>query len=422
MKRVLRIDLLFLTMICASAMADWPQYAGPDRNNHSPETGIARSWPEAGPKTLWTVPIGEGFGGAAISDGEVYFLDRVTGKEDIFRCLSLETGEELWHYAYPAPSEVSYPGSRTVPAVTDKYVYSVGVLGDFHCFDRTERKVVWHRNLIDDYQMGEAPHWGISQAPSVSGDLVIVAPQAENALVAAYNRFTGERVWTSEGIGSLGYVSPVLAKIHGVDQVLMVAAPGRRQPGTVAGISLADGSILWRYEDWECRIPIPYPTVLPGNQVFITGGYGAGSHLFEVTKSGNEWGTKKLFNTMDFGSQIHQPLFINGAIYGNSNSNDVKDGMTCLTMDGLMKWRTRDNRDLPNFDFGNLIYVDGLIVNLEGRRGTLHLIEPTTEGYTEMASAALFEGSKMWAPMAFADGKLVVRSQEAMKCLDLKNP
>lgn len=422
MLRLYRIDLLVVMLFCASAAAEWPQYAGPNRDAHSPETGIGRAWPESGPKTLWTVPVGEGFGGAAVSNGEVYFLDRISGKEDIFRCLSLETGEEIWRYTYAAPSEVSYPGSRTVPAVTEKYVYSVGVMGDFHCFDRETHEVVWHRNLIEDYEMGAPPRWGISQAPSVSGDLVIVAPQSQDVLVAAYNRFTGERVWTSEGIGALGYVSPVLANLHGVEQVVMTAAPGRRQPGTVVGLSVEDGKTLWRYEDWACRIPIPYPTILPGNEIFVTGGYGAGSQLFEVTKSGDEWGTKQLFETMDFGSQIHQPLFVNGAIYGNSNSNDVKDGMVCLAMDGTRKWRTRDDRSLPNFDFGNLIHVDGLIVNFDGRRGTLHLVEPTITGYTEVARTELFKGNKMWAPLAFSDGKLVVRSQEAMKCVDLKNP
>lgn len=404
------------------AQAEWPQFQGPDRNGHSRETGIAKSWPETGPKTLWTVPVGEGFGGAAVSAGEVYFLDRISGQEDIFRCLSLDTGEELWRYSYPAESEVSYPGSRTVPTVTDKHVYTVGVLGDFHCFDRETGKVVWHHNLVEDYDLGGPPRWGISQAPAVSGDLVVVAPQASDALLAAYNRFTGERVWTSVGIGGLGYVSPVIKTLHGVEQVLMVSAPGRRQPGTVAGIALADGEVLWRYEEWACRIPIPYPTVLPGNRVFITGGYGAGSHLFEVSKVGEDWSTKKVFETMDFGSQIHQPLFVDGVLFGNSNSNDEKDGMVCLTLDGTREWRTRDDRSLPNFDFGNLIYVDGLIVNFEGRRGTLHLVEPSTEGYNELASASIFRGNKMWAPMAFSDGKLVLRSQGEMTCLDLVNP
>ena len=50
--------------IASIATADWPQFQGPARNGFSPETGIARSWPEGGPKELWTTSVGEGFGGA----------------------------------------------------------------------------------------------------------------------------------------------------------------------------------------------------------------------------------------------------------------------------------------------------------------------------------------------------------------------
>ncbi|MFP6583342.1 MAG: PQQ-binding-like beta-propeller repeat protein, partial [Candidatus Hydrogenedentota bacterium] len=344
------------------------------------------------------------------------------GEKDILRCLSLDSGRELWRYTYDAPSSVSYPGSRTTPTVTEKYIYTVGVMGDFHCIDRATHKPVWHHNLIKTFKIGKAPTWGISQAPSVYNDLVIVAPQSKEATVAAFNRFDGILVWTSPGIAGLGYVSPTIATLHGVDQVLMVSSPGRREPGTVSGLSLKDGSILWRYEEWACRIPIPFPTVLPDNQIFVTGGYGGGSSLFQVKKNGDKFDTEKLFSTMEFGSQIHQALYMEGFLFGNSNSNDEKDGMECLTLDGTLKWKTKGDRSLPNFDFGNLIGVDGLIVNLDGRRGTLHLIEPSPDGYKELARAPIFKGNKMWSPMAFSQGRLVLRSQSEMKCLDLRNP
>ena len=96
--------------------------------------------------------------------------------------------------------------------------------------------------------------------------------------------------------------------------------------------------------------------------------------------------------------------------------------MSCLTLDGTLKWNTKGDRALPNFDFGTLLSVDGLILNLEGRKGTLHLIEPSEEGYKELASAEVLDGKQIWAPMAFSDGKLVLRSQEELKCIDLRNP
>jgi outer membrane protein assembly factor BamB len=411
-----------LILFMAVASADWPQYQGANRDGISTETEIARVWPAEGLKAEWSVPVGKGFGSPAIRDGEVFVLDRIVGESDTLRCYSLETGKELWNFTYAAPSQVSYPGSRTSPTVTEKYVYTVGVMGDLYCFDRKTHKPVWQHNIIEKFSSKAVPNWGVSQAPSVYDDLVIVAPQSPNASVAAFNRSTGEMLWASPGIAGVGYVSPVVTTLHGVDQVLMINPAGRREPTTVSGISLEDGSVLWRYKDWNCRIPIPFPAVLPNNRVFVTGGYEGGSALFEVTKKGKEFGTKTVFETMEFGSQIHQPLLLGGVLYGNSNSNNQKDGMSCLTLDGMLKWSTKGNRALPNFGFGTLLSVDGLILNLEGNKGTLHLIEPSQEGYKELASAKVLTGKQIWAPMAFSGGKLVLRSQSELKCIDLRNP
>ena len=125
---------------------------------------------------------------------------------------------------------------------------------------------------------------------------------------------------------------------------------------------------------------------------------------------------------MEFGSQIHQPLVIDGIIYGNSNSNSQKDGMACLTLGGVLKWNTRSKRELPKFDFGSIISVDGLILNFEGRKGSLHLIQPSPNVYKELARTEVFKGAQMWSPMAFCDCKLVMLSHSQMKCLDLRNP
>ena len=68
------------------------------------------------------------------------------------------------------------------------------------------------------------------------------------------------------------------------------------------------------------------------------------------------------------------------------------------------------------------VVADGLIVDLDGKKGNLHLIEPSPKGYKELAQAKVLSGKLMWAPMAISQGKLLVRNQEEMKCLDLRNP
>lgn len=414
-------QLLFLfgsaaLLIAAPAHpADWPQFQGPDRNGMSTEDNVARIWPESGPEQLWSLPLGVGFGGPAIRDGEVFVLDRELDLRNILRCLDLETGAEKWQCKVPAPGSATYNGSRTVPTVTEKYVYAVGLMGHFYCFDRATHAVKWQIDLSTEYPPFANPKWGYAQSPSIFGDLVIVAPQSRDAFVAAFNRETGAPVWVNKDGRGYGYSTPRIAKLAGVDQVVMVAGI---KPAVI-GMSAETGETLWRYENWQCRIPIPFPTPLPDDRLFITGEYGAGSAMIRIVKDGGGFALEELFTTDVCGSQIHQPLFIGNHLYMNSNGNNRGDGMLCLTLDGEMKWRTRDTSGLPRFERGGLLSAGGIIINFDGKRGTLHLIEPTPEAYKEIARAEIFEGAQMWSPLAYSRGKLLVRNQKEMKCFQL---
>lgn len=419
------ICIIAAVLVCGGAVAaDWPQFCGPNRDNISHEKGLARNWPEGGPKLLWRIPLGTGFASPSVAAGRVYVLDRPDDKQDVLRCLSLQDGKELWNFAYDAPGTPTHTGSRTAPTIDGKYLYTVGIMGDLYCVDIETHKPVWNKNLCTDFKVAE-PMWGVAQAPSIYGDLLIVAPQAPDAYVVAYKKATGELVWKSQGLGLLGYTTPVVAKLAGVDQVIMAGScnPSGPEKGTVAAFSLKDGSILWRYENWQNPIPIPFPTALPNDRLFITGGYKGGSAMLQIAQKDGKLEAKELFKTDDsIGSQIQQPLLIGQYLYMNSNSNDQSDGMECVGLDGQIKWKTKGAEGLPNFGFGPILYADNLIFNLDGDKGILHLIEPSPDGYKELAQAKLLDGKEIWSPMALVDGKLLIRSQSEMKCLGVKNP
>jgi len=422
-KSAVVLTVIAVVLLASHALADWPQFQGPNRDGSSPEKGLARAWPEKGPKVLWSFSLGVGYGGAAVRDGEVYILDRVDDKQDVLRCLDLQTGKELWNYAYDAPGTISHNGSRTAPSVDDKYVFAVGMLGHFSCVDRKTHQPVWQKNLLADFKV-KAPDWGVVQSPSIYKDLVIVAPQAPDAFVVAYKRDTGDLVWKSPTLGRVGYSTPVVTKLGGVDQAVMVGAckKGGGEPGKVAGISLDNGAILWTYDGFQCYIPIPYPTTLPDDRLFMTGGYDAGSAMIQVKQESGKFAVKELFKTNACGCQVHQPLFYNDHLYMNSNSNEREDGMLCLTLDGQVKWKTADSWSSTTFERGNLILADNLILNFDGKKGILHLVDPSPDGFKELAQASIFGGKEIWAPMALSDGKLLLRNQQEMKCLDIKNP
>lgn len=413
------------TLSGGNALADWPQFQGPDRDGHSPETGLLRSWPEGGPREVWSVPLGSGYASAAVMGGEVYVLDRVDDKSDVLRCYTLADGKEQWTYAYDAPGDAARPGSRTAPTVDAKYVYSVGMMGNFLCTDRATHTPAWEKDLKKEFG-ANTPQWGFSQSPVLYKNLVIVAPQASDAFAVAFDRETGAVVWKSPGLGLSGYVSPVVLTLAGREQLVVTSASGRGgdAPGCTAGLSLDDGSVLWKYEGWQCPIPIPNVTALGDDTLFITGGYDAGSAIIKIAKSGEGFTATELkkLDAQVCGSQIQQPIFHDGHLYVGNNSNERELGLTCMTREGEVKWRTSDDAAQPNFERGPLLFADGMLIVLDGKSGSLYLVDPSPDGYKELAQAKVLTGRELWAPMALTDGKLLLRSHKVMKCLDLKNP
>ena len=445
-------SLLFVLFICLgnAYTQDWPQFLGPDRNSTSPQKNILRSWPENGPEVLWTANVGIGYGGPVVRNGNIYLLDRDDQSGDIMRCFDLSSGEELWNLPYEAPGSVMFPGSRSVPTLDGNYVYSCGAYGDLYCIDVNSHEAVWNKNVWTDFGgdpgngtedlggfggHGNFPIWAISQCPLVYGDLLIVASQAPEAGVVAYDKLTGEIVWKTPNLGNETYVSPAIAKIDGADHVVMVTSStnpvGRpdapKTPGNIVGIEPLTGEVLWTFSEWDCHISVPSAVDAGNNKVLVVGGYELGALMIEVKKQEDgTYGTTEVFRTEEFGDQTKPPLLIDGYFYAQFGTNNTRDGLTCMSMDGEIMWTTK--RD-PDFNKGSMILADGLILATDGAK-SLFLIEPSPSEFKPLASSELLAaaeasgdrmaarfGTQNWAPIALADGRLLIRDQSRLMCV-----
>jgi len=446
------IAVVVMATACAGVAADWPQYLGPARNSTSSEKGLLRSWPEKGPQVLWTVGVGRGFGGPVIKDGKVYLLDRDDKVGDNLRCFDLANGKELWNFAYDAPGSVMFPGSRSVPAVDGNHVYSCGHNGDLYCIDTNTHKPVWNKNVWTDFggkpasgssggfgsrEPGSFPIWAITQCPLVYGDLVIVASQAPEAGVVAYDKLTGDVKWKTPNLGNESYASPAVVKIDGKDHVVMVISStnpfgNRGLPqtlGNVVGIEPLTGKVLWEYKQWRCHISVPSAVDAGDNKVLVVGGYELGATMIKVEKKADgSYGATELFTTEEFGDQTKPPILYNGHFYAQYGTNNRRDGLVCMTMGGKILWKTKRS---PDFNKGSMILADGLILATDGAK-SLYLIEPDPAGFKSLASAELLgdagtesEGiarqvggaTQNWAPLALSDGKLLIRDHAQLKCV-----
>ncbi|MCX6238155.1 MAG: PQQ-binding-like beta-propeller repeat protein [Bacteroidia bacterium] len=428
-KRKMFIPLVLLFVCIANVYAqDWPQYLGPHRNSISDQKGILRSWPQNGPEILWTVNVGIGYGGPVVKNGKVYLLDRDDKVGDNLRCFDLSAGKELWNFGYEAPGAVMFPGSRSVPILDGNYVYSCGPYGDLYCLDINTHKPVWNKNVWKDFGGEQIPMWAISQCPLIYGDLLILASQAPQTGVVAYEKLTGNVKWKTPAIGPVGYVSPTLVKIDGKDHVVMITASGRGggSKGKVVGIDPLNGKILWEFANWECMIPVPGAVDAGDNKLLITGGYELGALMIKVEKNADgSYQTSELFRTVEFGDQTKTPLLYNGYFYAEYGTNSRRDGLVCMSMDGKIMWKTKKE---PDFNKGSMILADGLILATDGAK-KLYLIEPDPSVYKPIASAELLAeqksdnpqatrfGTQNWAPIALANGKLLIRDQSRLMCI-----
>ena len=413
MKKGILLTLTMLIVLMAGFVglaSDWPQYLGPGRNAVSTETGIKRSWPGNGPDVLWTFPLGEGFGGPAVSQGKVYVLDREDNRQDVLRCINLADGKEEWTFAYEAPGKFDHNGSRSVPTIDGNNIYICGPLGHLHCIDKNTHQVPWKKNIWTDFGGTELPRWAISQNPLVYKDLLIVASQAPKAGVVAYDKLKGTLRWTTPPLpGKPGYVSPKVITLGKDDHLVMISADG-----AVVGMDLKTGNQLWSYDGWQCKIPIPNVTEVGDGRLFITGGYQAGSAMIKLEKTGDKITVRELYKTKEFGTHVHPAIHYKGYLYGHCSTNETRDGLVCMSLDGTIKWKTGRS---PLFDKGGFILVDGLFLSVDGDKGFLYIIEPDPAGFKPLASAKLLDTNRCWAPLALTDGKLLIRDQEKMRCV-----
>jgi hypothetical protein len=162
------------------------------------------------------------------------------------------------------------------------------------------------------------------------------------------------------------------------------------------------------------------------NKVLVVGGYELGAVMIKVEKKADgSYGATEVFRTEEFGDQTKPPVLHNGYFYAQYGTNNRHDGLTCMSMDGRILWKTKR---APDFNKGSMLVADGLILATDGAK-TLYLIQPDTTAFKQISKAELLaeqqftdersarHGTQNWAPLALADGKLLIRDQQRMMCV-----
>lgn len=397
----------------ADLPGEWPCFRGPKLDGicHDP-TPRLENWPKDGPPVLWSVKLGEGHAGPAVRAGRVFVLDYDRDEScDALRCLSLGDGREIWRFSYPVKIKRNHGMSRTVPAVSDKYVVALGPKCHVTCLDPATGECKWVLDLVRQFQ-ARVPEWYAGQCPLIDGDHVILAPGGPDALVMAVSAATGEVIWkTPNPRGwTMTHVSLVPMEIAGKRTYVYCGKGG------VAGVSADDGKLLWETTDWKIAIAtVPSPVVLPGNRIFFSGGYNAGSLLLQLDTQGDRIVPKtvRAIKSSQFGAVQHTPIVFENHIYGIREKDKT---LVCLDFEGRVVWSSGSEH---RFGLGPFLIADSKIYILDDE-GVLTLAEASPRAYRQLAQAKVLEGPDAWGCMALVGDRLLARDSERMVCLDLK--
>ncbi|HJT34298.1 MAG TPA: PQQ-binding-like beta-propeller repeat protein [Pirellulales bacterium] len=363
---------------------------------------LARDWSARPPRLIWRVSIGQGWGGFAVADG-LAFTQEQRGDLEAVVCYELATGRQRWIHtdAVCFRSPTAGDGPRATPAIGGADVYTLGATGILNCLDVRTGRRRWSVDVLADNRAGNLFH-GLSGSPLVVGEAVLVsAGGAHGRSLAAYDRRTGSRLW-SGGDDAAGYGSPLLCRVAGQRQIVILNRPGltAHDPRT--------GKVLWSFpwsnvQETNCSQPVP----LGVDRVLVSTGYGKGSGLLAVRRTNDQWSAEAIWTSPGLKCKFCSAVVRAGFAYG------LDDGvLACLDLvDGRRRWRA------GRYGHGQLLLVDDLLL-IQAESGEVVLVKATPDEHRELARFAALEG-KTWNYPALAGTLLLVRNDHEAACYEL---
>ncbi|HEV7999145.1 MAG TPA: PQQ-binding-like beta-propeller repeat protein [Planctomycetaceae bacterium] len=410
-RTIVRSWLVVLAIVLCGATAeagDWPQILGPHRDGRAEGESLADSWPAAGPKVVWERPVGRGYAGVAVVGERGVLFHRVEN-EELVQAFDVRTGKFSWKFAIPTSyvSGISPDdGPRCVPVIQGDRVIAFGAQGNLACVRLTDGAKIWTVDTHAEFRAGEG-YFGAGSSPIVEGDKVIVnvGGAKSDAGIVAFSLESGQLVWKATREDA-SYSSPVAVTVHGVRHLIVETR--------LKTISLNPDNGAIRFEvPFGMRGPTvngANPTVF-GDRLFMTASYGIGAVFAKIGDTSAE----KLWDSNDLiSSQYATCIAEGGLLYGIHGRDD--QGQASLRCIDPEKQKILWQKD--DFGYATLLFADGKLI-VQKTDGTFVLVKASPSQYTELATAQIFN-TKTFALPALASGRLYVRDDRTLKCLDLR--
>jgi outer membrane protein assembly factor BamB len=398
----------FLVVIPAVRAGDWPQWLGPARNGSSPETVFA--W-RAPPRRVWAQSVGEGHSSPVVSNGHVFLLAKVAEKEEEeLTAFDAAAGNVLWRFRYERGEfrSIFGNGPRSTPIVSGSRVYCFGATGVLTCVDAASGRQVWQLNTTVKFRAPQL-FFGASCSPLLHQGKIFLNIGAKNASIIAVDAQTGQLCWQALDDGA-GYASPIVVPGH--DQIIFLTAQG------LISVKPENGSLNWHFPFADLLGEASATPTLAGDAlVASTITLGAVALRVDGTRSGTE--PAKLWAKPEFTSYFSTPVPAGGYLYMVTGTKppalQVEATLRCTDpRTGRELWH---KANVGKYHASLLRTGNDKLLLLQDS-GRLAFIDPSPEACRELAAAQVC--GETWAHPALANGRLYIRDQNRLICLELQ--
>ncbi len=410
------------------------QWRGVNRDGIYPDKNLLKTWPENGPKLLWsTEQIGCGFGSPVIAGDRLFINGEIDSISHVFAfdikgnlIWKTPNGREFFGKGFSA----SFPGARSTPTVYNGLVYACSGQGRIACLDATSGKELWAVDMIGGLG-GKLNMFGCSESLFVDDKNVYCYPGGKESNVVALDRLTGKVVWTSKALGdAVSFCSPMSIKfakkneVHRVRNVSSgefmektIAVPERNILVTLShdyllGMDMKNGEALWSYKQDSTKLEGAHcntPICSDGFIYNVSGDdKGNGAYKLELSADGKSikeiWRNGKVLNAIGGFVKIDQKL------YTTSKDNKLKclDANTGMVIDSVSGLR------------GSIIYADDHLYCYSDN-GNMCLVNIAGPKMQVVSKFKIDKGAKEhFAHPVISNGVLYVRHGKALMAYGIK--
>ncbi|HEY5140551.1 MAG TPA: PQQ-binding-like beta-propeller repeat protein, partial [Methylococcales bacterium] len=310
--------------------------------------------------------------------------------------------------------------SRTIPAVTDKYVVTIGPRCQVMCVDRLKGDLLWGIDLAAEYKT-EVPFWYTGQCPLIDNDTAIIATGGKSLLIGIDCK-TGKKAWETPNPKNwkMSHSSIMPMAFNGKKMYVYCAIGG------LCGISASGsdkGKVLWDVSGFSPAVIAPSPLVLDDGRILMTAGYGYGSAIVQIRESGGHYTAEIIqkYKPLDgLASEQQTPIYYKGYLFGilPKDAGELRTQFACYKA-GDTKIAVMSSGKTVRFGLGPYILADNkfFILNDDGE---MTIAKYSTSAFQVLDKAKIIEGQDSWGPIAITGGYLLMRDSKTLVCLDVR--